>query len=121
MYDKVDHATFEEELTGRKIVAARRRGKQACSAAFSARGQPHTEPYRQLWFETDGKLHPGFHFGMTGSFVVKGQAPSSYKRYLQACTPSSLFPDCAPSRTRADSPSMTPNGRRGSPSARSSL
>jgi formamidopyrimidine-DNA glycosylase len=46
----------EEALTGRRVGAARRRGKW-------------------LWLELDRGPHPLFHLGMTGSFRARGEAP----------------------------------------------
>ena len=45
-----------EELRGRRVLAARRWGKQ-------------------LWFDLDAPPHPLFHFGMSGGFRVPGDTP----------------------------------------------
>ncbi|CAM9784655.1 unnamed protein product [Ascophyllum nodosum] len=49
-------------LEGRKIVALKRRGKQ-------------------MWFLLDKPPHPLFHFGMTGSFSIKGQPRHKYVKF----------------------------------------
>lgn len=52
-----------ECLTGRRILAVRRRGKQ-------------------LWCELDGTgKHPLFHFGMTGAFTIQGVDAMQYKSF----------------------------------------
>lgn len=56
VYEGVAPAAFAAALTGRKVVAVRRRGKQ-------------------LWFVLDRPPHPLFHFGMTGAFRTPGETP----------------------------------------------
>lgn len=56
-------AEFAEAVTGKTLVAVRRKGKQ-------------------LWMEFDSAPHATFHFGMSGAFTVKDQAPPSYKRFV---------------------------------------
>lgn len=51
--DEVDARQFEEAVVGKKVVAAKRKGKQ-------------------LWLDFDGGQSALFHFGMTGSFAVQG-------------------------------------------------
>ncbi|CEM27244.1 unnamed protein product [Vitrella brassicaformis CCMP3155] len=62
VFDGVDHAEFARRMTGKRIVKIGRKGKQ-------------------LWFECDKAPHPTFHFGMTGSFAVKGGEVAYYKSF----------------------------------------
>ncbi len=54
--------TVRSALSGKKLVAVRRRGKQ-------------------LWLELSSPPHLLAHFGMTGSFVVRGVAPLAYQEF----------------------------------------
>ncbi len=56
VFDGVDPRMVAEVMTGAKVTAVRRHGKQ-------------------LWFELDRRPHPLFHFGMTGAFVIPNEAP----------------------------------------------
>lgn len=56
VFDGVDPRAVAKVLTGARVEAVRRHGKQ-------------------LWFELDRRPWPLFHFGMTGAFVVPGTAP----------------------------------------------
>jgi formamidopyrimidine-DNA glycosylase len=56
VFDGVTGARVRRALTGRRVEAVRRRGKQ-------------------LWFELDHAPHPLFHFGMTGAFRTPGAGP----------------------------------------------
>lgn len=51
VFDGFAPSTVQRKLTGRRVEAVHRRGKQ-------------------LWFELDEGPHPLFHFGMTGAFRV---------------------------------------------------
>jgi formamidopyrimidine-DNA glycosylase len=53
VYDGVSPRTFARRLKGRRVIAARRRGKQ-------------------MWLELDRPPHPLFHLGMTGHFLSPG-------------------------------------------------
>jgi formamidopyrimidine-DNA glycosylase len=55
VYESVSPARIRRALTGRRIVAAHRHGKQ-------------------LWLELDARPWPLFHFGMTGGFHTPQQA-----------------------------------------------
>ena len=55
VFDGVGPQTVARKLKGRRVEAVRRRGKH-------------------LWFELDDRPWPLFHFGMTGAFVVPGEA-----------------------------------------------
>lgn len=58
-----DSAVVAAHFLGRTVTATHRHGKQ-------------------LWLTLSGEgLQPAFHFGMSGSFAVKGEAPASYVRY----------------------------------------
>ncbi len=61
VYQDVTPARFARALTGRKVQALCRKGKQ-------------------LWMELDRPPSPGFHFGMTGSFHVY-TSPSDRPRF----------------------------------------
>eukprot|EP00238_Polyblepharides_amylifera_P012295 CAMPEP_0196574770 /NCGR_PEP_ID=MMETSP1081-20130531/4406_1 /TAXON_ID=36882 /ORGANISM="Pyramimonas amylifera, Strain CCMP720" /LENGTH=381 /DNA_ID=CAMNT_0041892879 /DNA_START=56 /DNA_END=1201 /DNA_ORIENTATION=+ len=54
------HSELEASLLYAKLLQVHRRGKH-------------------LWFETDCKPWPLFHFGMTGGFVVRGEGAVEYK------------------------------------------
>jgi formamidopyrimidine-DNA glycosylase len=56
VYDGVTPTKMTRALKGRTVVAVHRRGKH-------------------LWFELDRRPWPCFHFGMTGQFRAKGDAP----------------------------------------------
>ena len=51
-----------KSLVGKSVVGVRRKGKQ-------------------LWLELSSPPHLLAHFGMTGSFVVKGVAPLTYQEF----------------------------------------
>ncbi len=54
VFDGVSPSRFAAALRGRRVVAARRKGKH-------------------LWLELDRRPFPLFHFGMTGSFSIYGR------------------------------------------------
>ncbi len=56
VFDGVTPVGVQRALTGARVEAVRRRGKH-------------------LWLELDRALHPLFHFGMTGGFRTRGDAP----------------------------------------------
>jgi formamidopyrimidine-DNA glycosylase len=56
VFEGVGPARMRKALAGRTVRAVRRRGKH-------------------IWFELDRRPWPCFHFGMTGSFRVRGAAP----------------------------------------------
>ena len=60
VFQGVAPAAVARALTGRRVLAVRRRGKQ-------------------LWFELDAAPHPLFHFGMTGACHVPGARGLRYK------------------------------------------
>lgn len=55
-------AELEAALLGARIVALHRRGKH-------------------MWWELDRKPWPLWHFGMTGSFVIRGLAAPKYQSF----------------------------------------
>lgn len=72
VFEGVSPRRVQRHLTGRRVLAVRRRGKQ-------------------LWMELDERPWPLFHFGMTGSF----QTPNSHVLTL-ASSPSAPDPDWPP-------------------------
>ena len=54
VFGRIPASRFRRTLTGRRVVAVRRRGKH-------------------LWFELDRRPWPSFHFGMTGGFHTPGE------------------------------------------------
>ena len=60
VFDSVTPQRWRRALEGKRVVAARRWGKQ-------------------LWLELDAPPHPLFHFGMTGGFKAPGAAPLQLK------------------------------------------
>lgn len=61
VFCNADAGEFQAALTGRKLVAVHRRGKN-------------------LWMQFDKPPHATFHFGMSGAFAVKGEKGTSYER-----------------------------------------
>ncbi|XP_054784953.1 LOW QUALITY PROTEIN: formamidopyrimidine-DNA glycosylase [Prosopis cineraria] len=59
--DGVSRSEFEASLSGKTIVAARRKGKN-------------------MWLELDSPPFPSFQFGMAGAIYIKGVAVTKYKR-----------------------------------------
>ncbi|XP_024631712.1 formamidopyrimidine-DNA glycosylase isoform X2 [Medicago truncatula] len=59
--DGVSREEFEASVVGKKIVAARRKGKN-------------------MWLQLDSPPFPSFQFGMAGAVYIKGVAVTKYKR-----------------------------------------
>ncbi|KAK7261948.1 hypothetical protein RIF29_28272 [Crotalaria pallida] len=59
--DGVSRSDFEASVTGKTIVAARRKGKN-------------------MWLHLDSPPFPSFQFGMAGAVYIKGVAVTEYKR-----------------------------------------
>jgi formamidopyrimidine-DNA glycosylase len=78
VFDRTPPDEVQAQLTGRTVVAVRRKGKQ-------------------LWFELDRRPWPTFHFGMTGAFlanVARGPSP------IQLHSGPRLAPDWPPRFTK---------------------
>lgn len=69
VFDETNPNDFGLALTGRRILAVRRWGKQ-------------------LWFDLDEGPHPLFHFGMTGAFRVADEAPLKLASHGRSDDPS---------------------------------
>jgi formamidopyrimidine-DNA glycosylase len=74
-------AQLSAALLGAKIVAVHRKGKHlwCVPPAVSTKHASSTLPCSR--WELDRRPWPSFHFGMTGSFVVRGVAAPVYKSF----------------------------------------